>query len=47
VTFEVDKVFEQAAKVEGLLREIAPAPPPSEAEVDGEANADAGDDHDE
>ena len=26
VTFEVDKVFEQAAKVEDLLRSIAPAP---------------------
>jgi len=26
VTFEVDKVFEQAARVEGLLRDIAPAP---------------------
>jgi ribosome-binding factor A len=36
VTFEVDKVFEQAAKVEGLLRDIAP-PPAAKVAPDGDA----------
>jgi hypothetical protein len=31
VTFVVDQVFEQAAHVEQLLREVAPAPAPSVA----------------
>jgi ribosome-binding factor A len=38
VTFEVDKVFEQAARVEEILREIEPAPsskPEDEDDPDG------------
>ena len=35
VTFEVDKVFEQAARVEQLLREIEPAPASKPEEDDG------------
>ena len=34
VTFEVDKVFEQAARVEQILREIEP-PPPAKPDDDG------------
>jgi ribosome-binding factor A len=35
VTFEVDKVFEQAARVEQILRDIEPAPPSKSEEDDG------------
>jgi ribosome-binding factor A len=41
--FQVDRVFDQAAKVEQLLREIAPAPAPTpDAGADAEAEADVG-----
>jgi ribosome-binding factor A len=41
VTFEVDKVFEQAARVEGLLRDIAPAPAAAtEKNEDGDEDED-------
>jgi ribosome-binding factor A len=42
VTFEVDRVFEQAAKVEGLLRDIAPPPAP-QTSPDGDAAEPASD----
>jgi ribosome-binding factor A len=35
VTFEVDKVFEQAARVEQILRDIEPAPASKSEEDDG------------
>jgi ribosome-binding factor A len=34
VTFEVDKVFEQAARVERILREIEPVPAPGKPDDD-------------
>ena len=39
VTFEVDQVFEQAAKVEGLLRQIAPAVVSAESPTDDDDDA--------
>ena len=36
VEFEIDRVFEQEAKVDALLREIAPPPPPPPKEPDDE-----------
>src|SRR6266700_711570 len=50
VTFEVDRVFEQAAKVEELLREVAPAGASAEAAADvdgGAGRADEDEDEDE
>jgi ribosome-binding factor A len=44
VTFEVDQVFEQAAKVEGLLRDIAPASPGPVAEVDDQGEDEGSED---
>jgi ribosome-binding factor A len=44
LTFEVDRVFEQATRVESLLREIAAEPHPGEdahADADAHAHADA------
>jgi ribosome-binding factor A len=45
LTFEIDRVFEQATRVEALLREIAPPPALAaklEASVDAESGAPAG-----
>ena len=42
LTFEIDRVFEQASRVEELLREVAPpAPAASEPDDDFDADADA------
>jgi ribosome-binding factor A len=41
--FQVDRVFDQASKVEQLLRELVPAPTPTaggDAEADADADAD-------
>jgi len=38
VSFEVDHVFEQAARVEQLLKDIAPAPEAKAAEDDGQGD---------
>jgi ribosome-binding factor A len=43
VTFEVDQVFEQAARVEKLLAEAVPSPAPADAQ-DPEGDPDAEDD---
>jgi ribosome-binding factor A len=46
VSFEVDRVFEQAARVEQLLKDIAPVAAVKGAEGDGEAEGD-GDEHED
>jgi len=47
VTFEVDHVFEQAEKVEKILREIGPAVAVAAATETGEGNEDGDEDEDE
>ena len=47
VKFEVDKVFEQAARVEGLLRDIAPAPAAAAAAATENEDGDEDEDEDE
>jgi ribosome-binding factor A len=48
LTFEVDRVFEQASRVENLLRELAPAAAPSAGESDESDESDeSSDDSDE
>ena len=47
VTFEVDHVFEQAEKVEKILREIGPAVAVAAATETGEGNEDGDEDGDE
>jgi ribosome-binding factor A len=44
LTFEVDRVFEQASRVEELLREVAPPPASSSNDADADADADDADD---
>jgi ribosome-binding factor A len=41
VSFEVDKIFEQAARVEQLLRSIEPSPPPAKPDDDDDPDGDA------
>jgi ribosome-binding factor A len=41
LTFEIDRVFDQAARVEELLREISKTEPQVKIEEDGHADADA------
>jgi len=47
VKFEVDQVFETAARVEQILHDIAPPPPPKSAEPSDEAGAGAEEDESE
>jgi ribosome-binding factor A len=45
LTFEIDRVFEQASRVEELLREVAPpAPSSSDSDGDGDGDGDAEED---
>lgn len=46
LTFEVDRVFEQATRVEGLLAEIAKEPHGEEAEREGNGGEDGDEDED-
>ena len=44
VTFEIDQVFEQAARVERLLDTLAPPPPAESGEDTGDDSGDGPDD---
>ncbi len=47
LTFEIDRVFEQATRVESLLREIAAEPHAAEQNEDGDEEEDEGEDEKE
>src|SRR4051812_7118276 len=47
LTFEIDRVFEQATRVEDLLREIAKEPHAEAEEAEAEADEDGDEDEDE